>query len=59
MSKLVNRLGMNEDNYFLFSFFKVDREDHFYRPGFLQLWYVFSLGTKLQISLKNLDVTDV
>ena len=37
---------------------KVDREDHFQRPGFLHIICVF-LGYKPQISLKKLGVTDV
>ena len=38
--------------------FKVDREDHFWRPGFSHI-IMFSKGTKSQISLKKLGVSDV
>ena len=39
--------------------FKVDREDHFWRPGFLHVIICVFLGTISQISSKKLDVTDV
>ena len=40
----------------LASAFKVDREDHFQRPGFL---HIMCFPRVLSLSLKKLDVTDV
>ena len=42
-----------------FYYFKVDREDHFWRPGFLHIIICIFLGYKVSNFVKKLDVTDV
>ena len=39
--------------------FKVDREDHFYRPDFLHIITCVSVGYKVSNFVKKLGVTDV
>ena len=41
------------------TYFKVDREDHFQRPGFPHIIICVFLGYKVSDFVKKLDVTDV
>ena len=50
---------MEEVNLALMLSLKVDREDHFYRPGFHHVIRCVFLGYKASNFVKKLDVTDV